>query len=221
MKFFEKDFLDFFAELEQNNDRDWFNENKKRYEKSVKKPFSVFVDHMIEKVRPFEPELNIQAKDAIFRIYRDTRFSKDKTPYKEHASALITSGGRKDYSTPGLYLEFSHKHARIYSGSYMLDKDPLYNLRTHIVNNMAEFDTLISDKDFVNEFGAVQGEKNKRLPKEFVGKAEEQPLLFNKGFYYYHTFPADAILADDFAESIIKRFELVQPLNDFLKEGVL
>ena len=90
MKYFTKDFAAFFKDLEKNNNREWFHENKKRYEDSVKNPFHNFVEELIGGLSDIFPTLTIQPKDAIFRIHRDVRFSKDKTPYKIHASALIS-----------------------------------------------------------------------------------------------------------------------------------
>ena len=104
MKYFTQDYLDFFKELAANNHKEWFDENRKRYEKSVKDPFKKFVEALIAETHKFDPSVNIEAKDAIFRINRDIRFSKDKTPYKLDRSAIISSGGRKDHSIPGFYI---------------------------------------------------------------------------------------------------------------------
>ena len=96
MAFFEKDFLDFFIELAPNNNKDWFDLNRHRYANSVREPFKKFVSHMIENMSKDMPELkDLEPKDCTFRVNRDIRFSKDKTPYKLRMSALITPGGKK------------------------------------------------------------------------------------------------------------------------------
>ncbi|MEL6943413.1 MAG: DUF2461 domain-containing protein, partial [Bacteroidota bacterium] len=105
MKHFTPDFLNFFKDLRANNEREWFHANKKRYEQSVKIPFQAFIADVIEHASIFDPNILITPKDAIFRIYKDTRFSKDKTPYKLHASAVVSRGGRKDLTSIGIYLE--------------------------------------------------------------------------------------------------------------------
>ena len=96
MAYFTKDFTKFLKDLEKNNNREWFNENKKRYEESVKEPFYNFIDEMIMRINAIDNNVAIQPKDAIFRIYKDVRFSKDKLPYKTQVSAVISPGGRKD-----------------------------------------------------------------------------------------------------------------------------
>ena len=102
--YFSKDFLDFFKELAANNNKDWFDANRKRYDKSVKEPFKAFVADLISESQKIDPSIDIEAKDAIFRINRDIRFSKDKTPYKLDRSAIISAAGRKDHSIPGFYI---------------------------------------------------------------------------------------------------------------------
>jgi len=180
MSYFTKDFTAFLKDLTKNNNREWFHANKKRYEKFVKEPFQAFVAEMIARASRVDKGINIQPKDAIFRINRDTRFSKDKTPYKTSLGAVIAPGGRKDHTTPGLYIELNAHYIRVYSGCYMLDKYQLEDVRYHIANNLSQFDKLIKDKAFVKTFGTIQGEQNKRLPKELQEPAEQQPLIYNK-----------------------------------------
>src|SRR4051812_26168228 len=109
MAWFTSDALDFFAELELNNDREWFEKNKKRYESSVKKPMEAFAAEIIGRMQKDDPEINMQPKEAVFRIYRDTRFSKNKTPYKTNAGMAVSRGGKTDHTHPGVYF---HMDAR-------------------------------------------------------------------------------------------------------------
>jgi len=148
MSYFTQDFLDFFGELSKNNNREWFTENKKRYELSVKKPFEDFVQDMIYRIHEDDETLMVTPKESIFRIYRDIRFSKDKTPYKTHVSAVIGNGGRKNTTDPGVYLELSSNHLRFYSGIYQLSKDQLENTRTFLSSNLDDFNSLLKDKSF-------------------------------------------------------------------------
>jgi uncharacterized protein (TIGR02453 family) len=185
MIYFTKDFTSFFSELENNNHKEWFHENKKRYETSVKKPFEEFVGEMISALTEIYAEMMITPKDAIFRINRDIRFSKDKSPYKTHMAALLSPGGKKDKTTPAMYLQMNHKDVRVYSGSHMLEKDQLHNVRASIKENLDEFNKLVTDKSFVETFGEIHGEKNKRVPPEFTDTVESQPLIANKSFYYF------------------------------------
>src|SRR5690349_8634042 len=101
MPYFKKDFVDFFKELSKNNSADWFAANRKRYEQSVKEPFAQFVGEVIRQVQKIDPEVKIKPGDAITRINKDIRFSKDKTPYNTHVGAVISKAGKKDKSVPG------------------------------------------------------------------------------------------------------------------------
>ena len=100
MSYFSEDFLRFFKELAGNNNKEWFDLNRKRYFKEVKDPFHHFIEDLIAAVQKEDSNVNIAPKDAIFRINRDVRFSKDKTPYKLQVSAIISKGGKKDKVSP-------------------------------------------------------------------------------------------------------------------------
>ncbi len=172
--YFTSAFVSFFKELSKNNTTAWFNENKKTYERDVKIPFTNFIQHVIEAAAKLDPDIQIEAKEAITRINRDIRFSKDKSPYKLHMSAIISSKGKKDKESPGIYIELSPEHIMIYGGAYMLEKEPLLNVRKYISAHLKEFDKIISEKTFVTLFGSIRGEKNKVLAPEFkmfIGQA--------------------------------------------------
>ncbi len=221
MSYFNQEYIDFFKELAANNNRDWFQANKKRYEKHVKEPFKAFVEEMIKRMKAEDPAITMEAKDSIFRINRDIRFSADKSPYKLHMSAMISAGGKQNKSIPGIYFQFDTEHARIYSGSHMLEKDMLEKVRNHIANNLGTFEKLINDKTFTSKFGEIHGEKNKRLPKELQDAAEKQPLLFNKSFYYFDKLPPDTIFQDDLPDILMSYYEAGKPLKEFLSEPLL
>ncbi|MEM9884291.1 MAG: DUF2461 domain-containing protein [Bacteroidota bacterium] len=221
MAYFSEDFNQFFSDLRKNNDREWFNAHKKRYEKVVKEPFKAFIAALIEQARVIDPNILITPKDAIFRIYRDTRFSKDKTPYKLHASAVVSSGGRKDTTTPGIYIQISDEAYGLYSGIYQANSKQLYRIREHIAANLNEFEQLLRDPDFVEKFGGeIHGDKNKRIPKEFMPVAEQQPLMYNKAFYFFNELPPTTILKENLDEITIQHFQAARPLSVFFQEAL-
>jgi uncharacterized protein (TIGR02453 family) len=221
MVYFSKETLKFLKQLEKNNNRDWFNKNKQRYLDDVKTSFELFIGDLIEAMAPHFDSLPITPKDAIFRIYRDVRFSKDKSPYKTKISAIVSPGGRKNKTIPGIYLEISASEMRIYSGLYALDSKELYNVRSHIIHNSEQFDKLINSVNFVKSFGAIRGEKNKRIPKEFEDDATMQPLIYNKQFYFFTSWPAESIYEKNLISEITKTFAIAQPVSEFLYEGLL
>lgn len=220
MAYFTQDFLDFFNELSKNNHREWFQANKRRYEKSVKEPFVAFVQEMIDRVRADDPRVDIDPKDAIFRINRDIRFSADKTPYKTEMSALISQGGKKNNSVPGLFLQLRAEEIRIYSGAHMLEKDMLLKVRQYIAQHLDEFDSLLSDATFKEKFSDILGEKHKRLPAELQDAAEKQPLIVNKSFYYFAKLPSKTILKDDLPDEVMSYYFAAKPMGEFFKRAM-
>lgn len=216
--FFTPDFMQFYRELAANNDRDWFQSNKKRYERSVKEPFEVFVTHLIERMKQADPTLTITAKDVIFRINRDVRFSKDKTPYKLCSSAIITKGGKKDTMSPGMYIEMGPEKIAVYGGIYMPDKEQLKTVRTHIASNLSRFSALLADPEFKSTYDTLRGDQNKILPKDLQEAAKQQPLIFNKAFYFYSILPTELTLSSELPERIMACQRAGQPMAEFLFE---
>lgn len=220
MAYFTKDYFDFFKELAPNNNKEWFDENRKRYTKSVKEPFDVFVGDLISAIQKQDKSIQISPKDAIFRINRDIRFSKDKSPYKLNRSAIISPKGRKDKTAPGLYVEISPEHCRVYGGVYMADKNQLYSIRETIANDPKKLEKLMAEKAFKDTFGELRGEKNKVIPKEFKEVGGKHDVIYNKQFYWFKDFnPSDAT-KDDFLEQIMSAYKANKKLMDYFTEAL-
>lgn len=212
--------LDFLKDLRKNNNRDWFHANKKRYEADLKKPFATLVTSLIEIVKEIDPLTEIQAKDAIFRINRDTRFSKDKTPYKTHVGAIISRFGRKQKEFPGYYVHIEAGRLMLGGGAYFLPTDLLRKVREHIIAHPDTFESIIQEKDFVEKYESIQGSKNKRLPKEMQAAAEQQPLIYNKQFYYMTELPPKIAISSDFIDFCRLYFEAGAQLNQFIMDAI-
>lgn len=214
-----QEYHQFFMELAANNHKDWFDSNRKRYERDVKKPFNELVAALIESFAKIDPEFKgLEPKDCIFRINRDIRFSKDKTPYKTYCSAVIAKGGRKTRSLDGIYLECSPEHTRIYGGIYELDSASLLDVRRGIASNLSEFKQLYTDKKFVQTFGELRGEKNKVLPKELHEAAAKEDLLFNKQWYFFAESMPEQATQDDFLEQVVSYYQIARPIEHFFQK---
>ena len=220
MIFFKKDFTKFLSDLEKNNNRDWFNENKERYINSVKRPFEIFIETLLNKIKEEDDSLTLTPKEAIFRIYKDVRFSKDKTPYKTDVSAIISDGGRKNFTTPGIYLEITKNGLRFSGGAHFIDKDQLQSLREFISENLSEFHALLKEKKFKTTFGTILGEQNKRVPKEFKELLEVEPLIANKQFYYFTEINKEELFSKNLVSTLMRFCKVGRPLNEFLKIGM-
>lgn len=219
MPFFTPDAIDFFRELELNNDRAWFEANKKRYEASVKRPLEAFVGRLLDRMRELDPQITMTARDAIFRIYRDVRFSKDKTPYKTNAGASISRGGRRAFDVPGIYFHFDPRILGIASGYYMLEADQILRLRRHLAKNAQTLDARLADPPFKRLFGDIAGERNKVLPAEFKEAAKELPYLANKQFYYWAEHEVKELLREDLDDFVLEHYRAAIPMNRFLAEA--
>ncbi len=222
MAYFTEDFLGFLEELAANNNKAWFDENRKRYERSVKVPFNEFVQAVIDKVRRFDDRVDITAKEALFRINRDIRFSKDKRPYKSHMAAVISAGGRKNLQIPGLYFHFGAEDLMLAGGMYSPDKDSLHKIRQALVDDHESFAKLLKKKKFADTFGEIHGDKNKRLPAEFKDDAEDIPLLFNKQFFYKANLEdRSVLLQDDLADIMLDYYKAGHEVNQWLAKAAL
>jgi len=221
MSFFTEDYLHFFIELAGNNHKNWFDENRKRYETSVKKPFYAFTQHLIDKLAKKDAAFaDLQSKDCVFRINRDIRFSKDKTPYKLMCSAVVAPNGKKSKAVNGIYFELSPEHVRAYGGIYEIDKEDLEAVREGIAANMDEFRSIYESKIFKKTFGEILGEKNKVLPAHLKEAAQEEILIFNKQWYFYAEYPAEQVLSEDLDQVMLYCYEAGKPIEQFFNQFI-
>ena len=213
-------FYEFFIELSANNQKSWFDENRARYEREVKALFLTFVESVLVKMAAVDGRFSgMEAKQCIFRINKDIRFSKDKTPYKLHCAAAIQIGGRKEMGAGGLYIQLGPEECGLYSGVYMPEKDELMRMRGLIAGDLEGFNRVITDKAFVKYFGTVRGEKNKRIDADWVVAAAEQPLLYNKQFYIQHAMDAEDTLRSNFDDYVVEVWKASKGFNAFLQKG--
>ena len=220
MSYFTEDFIDFFSELEVNNNKSWFDDNRKRYENNVREPYKAFIEDLILEIQKTGAKMDVEMKHCVFRINRDIRFSKDKTPYKPYASAAIANGGKKATDDPGLYLAFSGRYATIGGGAYGIDKENLYFLRDYIFNHQEKFRKIIDAKPFKAMFGEIRGDRNKIIPKEFKPALEIVPEIANKHFYYMHDNDPKIVLKKDIMEYVMEHWHNATEVREFLKTGL-
>jgi uncharacterized protein (TIGR02453 family) len=216
MSFFSPDFLAFFKELVSHNHKDWFDINRKRYLSEVKEPFVDFVNRVISELSKTKDSFkDLEAKECIFRINRDIRFSKDKSPYKLFVSAVIAPDGKRSKGASGIYIEFSPEYVRIYGGLYSPDREMVGEVREHIAGNLEEFQSLYQNKDFFGFYGELLGEKNKTLPAEWRPIAQQELLLYNKQWYFYSEREPDFILSEGLLNWVLEGYRIAQPMIDF------
>lgn len=216
-----KAYTSFFKELEDNNHKDWFHANKSRYEKDVKAPFLSLLEEVISGILEFDSQISTDAKSAIFRINRDIRFSKDKTPYITLMKAGIAPRGKKS-ALPGYYLGIGAHKIHIGGGMFGIDKDQLRKIRLKIASDHESFAKIIQASPFKDRFGTLKGEQAKRLEPDFKALLEHAPFIANKQFYAMGEISLEAYLnKEDLHHSLMEHFKAVFPLNQFLKAIVI
>jgi uncharacterized protein (TIGR02453 family) len=219
MSFFTKHYFDFFAELEQNNNKAWFDIHRNEYEQYVKNPFKKFTQHILDELAKKDKSIFTNASKCIFRINKDIRFSKDKSPYKLNMAAVFGRGGTKDFR-PSNYIHLGHKELFIGGGMYMVDKGQLQAIRQEIFYNETEFSSIVNNKKFKQLYGGLLGEKNKVLPSEYKEFSSSQPYIANKQFYCSAKLTKKEILADNFDKIVLEYFDAIKPLNNFLMNAI-
>jgi uncharacterized protein (TIGR02453 family) len=213
---FSKDFTAFFRGLARNNHRDWFLPRKPVFEEKVKEPMRQLVEALNGEMRRFAPLHVADPDKAIYRIYRDTRFSKDKKPYKEHLAAHFPRHGMGRDGAAGYYLAVSHKALAVGGGMYMPTPEMLRTLRNHIAERPAEFRRLIGSKTLRKLFGEMHGGQLSRVPKGFAADHPAADLLRYKQYVFYVELPPDLITSPELFGEVRKRFRALTPLVDFL-----
>ena len=211
--------LNFLTELEQNNNRDWFTKNKEKYVEA-KQEFEFFVELLIPKIKEIDKEIDVfHAKECLFRIYRDVRFSKDKRPYKTNFGAYIAKGGRKS-QLAGYYFHLEPNASFIGGGIYMPQSKELKAIRTDIFENPAHFKEIINNKEFKKYFPEIYGEKLKTAPRGFPKDFEDIDLLRHKSYAGVHKLDNSIYKSDTIIDYFMKVFKIQYTFNQFLNETI-
>ncbi len=211
--------LQFLEFLKKNNNREWFRANKPLYEEA-KVEVESFMNQLIPAVRKYDNEIGILSpKDCMFRIYRDVRFSKDKSPYKINFGEFITKGGRRA-GNAGYYLHIEPQNSFLGGGIYMPAGASLKAIRQEIYYNVDEFKKIIYDDDFVKCFKKLEGEKLVRPPKDFPADFSDIELLKFKSYVVLHPLADKILLSEDLLNYVIKIFKSMLSLNHFINRAL-
>ena len=212
--------LQFLKTLLKNNNRNWFTENKNLYIEA-QKDVLLFVENLIEEMSKFDEEiLKIDAKKSLFRIYRDVRFSKDKSPYKTNFGAGLGMG--KGTRITGYYLHIEPGKSFLAGGVYQPEPSVLKEIRKEISMSGNEFLKILEQKDFRNNFRGLSVEnKLQRVPAGFEKDDPMSEYLKLKNFIVVHPISDASLLKENAAKDFAKIFESIKPLNDFLESPFL
>lgn len=207
--------IDFLRLLSQNNNREWFNEHKALYTRS-RKSHILLVEKLILLLGNFDAEIrHLNPQECIFRIYRDLRFSRDKSPYKTHYGAFMAAGG-KNSDRAGYYLHLEPGNSFITGGIWMPESPNLKILRRSIMENLDEFEEIIHNQSFKDYFGSLEGRRLLMAPKGFPADFSGIDYLKYKDFTATHKLNSEETERSDFCEYIAGIFQHLYPLNRFL-----
>ena len=210
-----KPVFDFLSGLKGHNNKPWFEENRAAYE-LARARFESLVDQLIREYGGIEDLGGITAKDCVMRIYRDTRFSKDKSPYKTNMGATLAPGGKKS-SSLGYHLHIQpHNESLIAGGLYMPSPEQLARFRKAIDQDAAPFKAIINDKELKKYFGMLEGEKVKTVPQGYSREHPEIDLLRFKQVVVVHRLSDETVLSPTFGTHTIKVFKAMKPFLDYL-----
>jgi uncharacterized protein (TIGR02453 family) len=218
---FPRDGIDFMKRLKRNNNRPWFEKHKEEYEAFVKLPMQSLIATLQPHFERFAPEFDIHPKKSLFRIYRDVRFSKDKTPYKTHAAAhFVLRGKPKGVEGSGFYLHIEPGEVFLGGGIYMPDGDQLKKIRKAIARQPERFLLMVGQKDFKKMFGKLQGEKLQRVPRGYEPDHPMAEWLKHKQFFFWVEWPETKCLRAKFVDDVAGVFESAIPMVRFLNEAM-
>lgn len=213
--------LEFLKDLAQNNNREWFLTNKERYDKARENVID-FVRALLAEMHKIDPGIDeaLDPKKCVMRIYRDIRFRKDKTPYKNNFGVSIPSGGLKSGGVE-YYLQIQPDNSFIGGGYWMPEAPHLKKIRQEIDYNAADLRKIIDDKDFIKLFGDFkQQEQLKSVPREYDAENENIDLLKLKSFVGWHKITDKEITDKNAVQQIADACSKIYPLNVFLKNAL-
>lgn len=220
---FPKQMPPFFRQLEKNNTRDWFNSHKSHFESHVRAPMLDLVTRLNNDLRSFAVDHCVDNPSrALYRIYRDTRFSKDKTPYKDHIAATFHRSQLPRNGAAGLYFSVNHLAVEIAGGVYLSDPADFSILRAALAAHPNQFLRFIHDKKLTRLLGPLRGEQLQRLPKGYQHHANSliAPYLRHKQLYWHIDLPASLALTPKLHSEILTRFRIMMPALNWMN-GIL
>lgn len=209
----------FLKGLDAHNTKEWFDKNRPTYE-ALRKDWILYVQDLISDIQGFDPLLGpLEASKCIFRINKDIRFSKDKSPYKTNFGAIMNKGGKKEMFS-GYYIHFDPKEIFVAGGAYQPSPELLAKLRQEIDYNYEEFHGIATHKEALKKFNHLGGEKLARPPKGYEADNPAIDYLKHKSFIWVQNFTLKEACSPKFKSQAIAAFKSMKPLNDFINRCI-
>jgi uncharacterized protein (TIGR02453 family) len=209
--------LRFLRALKRNNRREWFNAHRDDYEAHVRQPMTAIVERLAVDFRQFAPEMVASPKLSMYRIYRDTRFSENKAPYKTHVAAVFPTRGLPKHEGAGLYFHVSPTEVWIGGGMYAPQTPQLHAVREHIAANVTRLRGIVEAPAFRKQI-EIEGERLQRVPRGFPKDHEAVEYLKYRNFIAGCEFPPGFATSSSFYTTLLQVFRRVAPFSQFLNE---
>jgi uncharacterized protein (TIGR02453 family) len=213
--------LRFLRSLKRNNRREWFQPRKHLYEQHLKTPMLDLVGAINGELKKFAPEYVTEPKKALFRIYRDTRFSADKTPYKTHIAAGFARRDAERLGTGGFYFSISQETIEIAGGLWHPERDVLLVVRNHIAERHEELRRILADKKARKLVGELRGDTLSRSPKGFDPGHPAAELIRMKDWIFEVKLDAEMATTPELFAAVLERFRAMAPLVEYLNRPLL
>lgn len=212
--------LAFLRALKRNNDREWFHSHRDDYEAHCRGPMVAIVEQLASDFRSFAPDLLADPKVSMFRQWRDTRFSEDKTPLKTNIAAVFPNRTLGRMNGAGLYFEVGPSWVWIGGGIYAPDASQLLAVREHIAEHYRQLDTIVTSPDF-KRLGGLKGDKMSRVPRGFAKDHKAAAYLQQKQFLGFREEAASFAASPQFYQQLVKTMKTLAPLVRFLNEPLI
>lgn len=213
--------LAFLRALKRNNDRDWFKARKEQYDVLLRAPMIAMIDQLAAEFRAFAPDLVASPKMSLYRIYRDTRFSENKTPLKTNVAAVFPHRDLPKHQGAGLYFHVDLDGVWIGGGMYAPDTSQLQAVREHVASNVKRLRAIVESPAFRRTVGALDGERLQRVPRGFPKDHPGAEYLKFRQFLAGRELPARFATTPRFYGEVVRVFRTVAPLVKFLNEPLV
>ncbi|MEW5979865.1 MAG: DUF2461 domain-containing protein [Acidobacteriota bacterium] len=213
--------LQFLRQLKRNNRRDWFLPRKELYDQKVKGPMVQLVEALAPEVLRIAPEMEVDPKRVIYRIYRDTRFSRDKTPYKTWLAGIFGPRKVAKHAGAAFYFHLSPEEFLIAGGAYMPGPRELLAMRGHVATHFRKLQSILHDRQLEKLFGGMDGEQLSRVPKGFSAEHPAGDLLRYKQFLVSVSKEPEFALTSRLFSELLTHFRAMAPLINFLNAPLL
>ncbi|MGH9672816.1 MAG: DUF2461 domain-containing protein [Bryobacteraceae bacterium] len=212
--------VQFLRGLSRHNRREWFQPRKEIFERDVKKPMEALVEALNADFARYAPDYITDPNKAVYRIYRDTRFSHDKTPYKTHIAASFWRRGFQKHVSAGYYFSVSPKEIEVAGGIYMPGPEQLLAIRRKLASDHEAFRKLLKARVLRSTMGDLQGDSLSRVPKGFPADHAAADLIRRKNWIFYVLLDGKLSTSPKLLDEVTRRFRALAPCVEYLNQAL-